>query len=404
MKHKAHGLTDVGKTRKENEDFFLLDNDLGMYIVCDGLGGHAAGDVASQIACQAILEDLRNRQDVIARYAQDPSPDNRREAMSLCESAVQLACRAVYDSAREDEARSGMSTTCVLLVLAGPNALLAHVGDSRAYLIRNEKAWQMTEDHSYGLAQFRSGNITPDEVSKDIYSALMTRCLGHYPSVEVDILNIELMPNDRFILCSDGLSDYLTARTLTKVSSKLPVEEMPVELVQLANKKGGKDNITCIAVEVDDIPQPKNRLNAEEKIAALRQIPFFESLGFVELVKVLNILHMRRTIKDETVIREGEAGQMFYVIMDGAAEVRRGKKKIADLGPGDFFGEMGLIDNAPRSADVITTEQTSLLVIRREDFNSLMFDQLQLSQKVLWSFCQVLSSRLRETNKALEDD
>jgi CRP-like cAMP-binding protein len=142
-------------------------------------------------------------------------------------------------------------------------------------------------------------------------------------------------------------------------------------------------------------------IDAEQKIHALRQIPLFESLGFVELVKVLNILHIRRVKAGENVIKEGEASSRFFVILDGGAEIRRQGETVSELAPGDFFGEMGLIDDSPRSADVVTTEPTHLLVIHRDDFNTLLHDQLQLSQKVLWSFCRVLTIRLRDTNEAL---
>ena len=401
MKQFASGLTDVGRIREGNEDAFMFDDKLGLYVVCDGLGGHAAGEVASKIASESIFDDLRDRHDVLKRYAKDPSPENRHEAMSLCESAVQSACKAVYDKAREETKYMGMSTTCILLAIAGDNALLAHVGASRAYLIRRKTAWQMTEDHSLGLEEFRSGQIPPDEIGKDIYGTVMTRCLGHYPSVDVDLMNLELMPDDRLILCSDGLSDYLSAREISGIALENATPDVPQAMVDKANEKGGKDNITCIAVEVTGERSNPDTIDAEQKIHVLRQIPLFESLGFVELVKVLNILHIRKVGAGENVIKEGEASSRFFVILDGGAEIRRQGETVAELAPGDFFGEMGLLDDSPRSADVVTTEPTHLLVIHRDDFNTLLHDQLQLSQKVLWSFCRVLTIRLRDTNESL---
>ncbi len=399
MEQNASGVTDVGRVRKKNEDHLIVDDDLGVYIVCDGLGGHASGDVASHLAAEAVHNDLAEHGDVLKKYAESSLPENRHQALSLCKSALQAACKLVYDMSRTDPQYEGMSTTCILLVIAGENAIIAHVGDSRAYLVRRGKAWQMTEDHSLGLEHLREGLITPDEVGKDVYGSVMTRCLGYYPSVDVDVLNVEMMPDDRFVMCTDGLSDYLTTKELTKLSGKTSIARLPRKLVDRANKKGGKDNITCVAVEVTGTLA--GNFDAEQKIKALRQIPLFESLGFVEMTKVLNIIAMSKVDAGEAVFREGDESRNLYIILDGLAAVRKGNRTIAEMAPGDFFGEMGLIDDAPRSADVVAVEPTSLLVIRREDFNSLMYDQMQLSQKVLWSFCRVMSVRLRDTNDTL---
>ena len=395
MHYKAFGKTHTGKIRATNEDYYLLNDDMGIYIICDGVGGPPEEAVASQLAAETVMTDLCAHNDVITRYAMDPSPENRRVMTGLCRSAIQAACRKVYDARRTIPRQRGMSTTCAMLVLAGSHALLAHVGDSRAYLIRSGRAWQMTEDHSFGLEQFHL-DMGTDLVPQDINSPV-TRFLGQYPSVEVDILDVELMSGDRFILCSDGLGDYLTPRTLLKLADQVEADKLPAKLLRMANRKGGKDNSTCIVIDLEDVGMVEGQMNAMEKIKALRQIPFFESLGFLELVKVLNLLHMRRIAKGDSVIRKDEAGLLFYVMMDGAAEVKCGRKRIACLGPGDFFDETHFADGTSGKGKlkIVTTERTSVLAIRKADFNSLMFDQLQLSQKVLVSFCQVLSSRKR---------
>jgi serine/threonine protein phosphatase PrpC len=401
MKQQAHGLSDTGRVRPTNEDTFFFDEELGIYIVCDGVGGHSSGEIASSVAAQVIVQNIHQQYETMNRYMEDPTPENRGSAIDLCRSSILEASEVVHRMGSKDDPRSRRSTTCVLLAVVGDNAVISHVGDSRAYLVRAGKAYQMTEDHSVGSEHYRRGDITHHDVGKDRYGTNLMRTVGFKPEVDIDTLNIEMMPGDRFVLCTDGLSDYLTAKELGKHVAKKPVTDAVKDLIDLANERGGKDNITCVIVEISGPPDSTGKYTADEKLRILRNIPLFENLTFIEMVKVLNILNIRRADAGETVIQEGRASDCFFIMLDGRAEVLKAGRRLAELGKGDYFGEMGLIDDSPRSADVVVNEPSRLLFIRRADFQSLVTEQLHLSQQILHSFCTVLTQRIRSTNRMI---
>jgi serine/threonine protein phosphatase PrpC len=204
MKHIAFGLSDVGRKRTNNEDRILMDADVGLYVVCDGMGGAASGEVASRLACEAIGAHIKDNAQALQAYAENPTVANRAEALGVCDAAIQRACKEVYELSKKDESKKGMGTTCVLMVVAGGSAITAHVGDSRIYMLRKGKVYLMTQDHCFVTERLRKGLITPEEAAKSQYSNVLTRNLGFQESVQVDMLNFELVPGDRYLLCSDG--------------------------------------------------------------------------------------------------------------------------------------------------------------------------------------------------------
>ncbi len=402
MKQVAYAVTDAGRVRTVNEDSLLFDQDLGLYVLCDGISRCGSGDIASQRTCFTVYDVLRKHHDVLAALADEPTGAALRDARYLCEAAIQTASETVHDEGQADAAKSGMGATCVLLAVSGRYALLAHVGDSRAYLVRDGRVHLLTHDHSVGAVQLRKGLITPDEAAKSRYASALTRAVGFQRSVEVDLLNVEILPEDRFLLCSDGLSDYLMAREVERLVGDVPTADLPQTLVDLANERGGKDNITVVAVEVRGELE-KGTVRADRKIDALRKIPLFADLAYVELIKVLNIIGVQSMAQGDVIVREGEASDTFYVLVSGEVQVRRKGKEVARLGTGDFFGEMGLIDDAPRSADVVASQAGLVMTMKRDDFLTLAHQELLMSPKLLWALCRVLTNRLRATSQALTE-
>src|SRR5262249_4804952 len=144
----ASGQTDVGRQRDHNEDACLIDSDLGLYVVCDGMGGHAAGEVASQETMRLVQEFIRDRQPILIEYSKAPTSEQRLHVVHMVEEAIQEACACVYALAQRDSAKRGMGTTIAMLLAIGEAVVIAHVGDSRVYLIRDQQAYQLTADHS----------------------------------------------------------------------------------------------------------------------------------------------------------------------------------------------------------------------------------------------------------------
>jgi len=245
---RAIGKTDIGKRRKTNQDTFFIDEALGLFIVADGMGGYAAGDVASHEAVDNICDMIRTRKNCIAEFAQNPLEEkSRRKIKRLMESAVQSATYMVYGLAEQDPENQGMGTTASVLLLAGANAIVAHVGDTRIYLIRDGVARQLTDDHTLISWQIREGILTPEEAAKMPHKNVITRAVGNKEYVEVDTPIFEVLGTDRFLLCSDGLHGYISNNEIPEIVS-LGLDQAAEKFIETAMSRGGKDNITALVV------------------------------------------------------------------------------------------------------------------------------------------------------------
>ena len=226
--------TDVGRVRKGNEDSYFVDSPL--FVIADGMGGHAAGDVASATAVEVIQG---KRQEL---SAQDPQ--------TLSE-VIREANRAIWSWATGDDSLRGMGTTCTLILVDGDTAQVAHVGDSRAYLIHDGELRQVTDDHTLVGRLVREGKLQPEEAARHPQRSMITRALGVDEDVEVDLFSLPLAEGDRLMICSDGLSGMLSEPDMSEVlRSEHDPQVAADELVDRANEAGGEDNITVIVVDV----------------------------------------------------------------------------------------------------------------------------------------------------------
>ena len=278
MRLIASGKTDVGRQRDHNEDACLIDPDLGLYVVCDGMGGRAAGEVASQETVRFVQEFIREHQAVLLEYVKVPTSEQRSQVVQLVADAVRAACARVYELGQQDPAKRGMGTTIAMVLTVGEAAVIAHVGDSRVYLIRDHQAHQLTEDHSLVWNLLKAGKLTKEEAAQSPYANVITRAVGSKPTVEVDTLFIECMPHDRFLLCSDGFHNYLKeAEELVQLSAHLPLSHLVTTCIALAHEGGGRDNITVVTIQIDDVQRSGGEAGVPvtRKVEALKHIPLF---------------------------------------------------------------------------------------------------------------------------------
>ena len=230
----------------------MCDDALGLYVVADGVGGHAKGEVASQESVEQLCGFVRQGRPLIADFLKEPGRDDKRESVRrLLESAVQSACYMVFGLAELDPSQKGMSTTISALLIADGYGVLAQVGDSRIYRVRQGVGQQLTEDHTLVNYKLKQGLISAADARTMKGKNVITRAVGHKDYVEVDTREIEVQPGDRYLLCSDGLHGYLQEGELEGLLSDASPGEAPHRFVQLANERGGKDNITVVLVFVD---------------------------------------------------------------------------------------------------------------------------------------------------------
>ena len=397
--------TDVGRVREHNEDNFLVDKKLQLFMVADGMGGHAAGEVASAICVRTIHEELKREKELLSDYVVSARGANRVTATditTLLEHAVQRACQRIHEEAQVDTEKRGMGTTLSLLLVLGHHGFIAHVGDSRIYLLRAGKCQQITEDHTVMNELIRRGKLTQEQISKVQQKNAITRAVGVYERVDVDTLMLELVPGDRFTLASDGLTGYLESADELGNYVALEGDEATKSLVHLANERGGKDNITCIVVHVGGESGGEDRA---KKVAMKREvvakIPMFSRLTERELLRVMQALQVQSFKAEDVIIREGDKGEELYIILDGRVRVLRGEEALTTLGQGQHFGEMALIRAVPRSATIISDGPSELLVMRRTDFFDILRQDHEAAVKILWQFLGALADRLDQTSGEL---
>ncbi len=398
--------TDIGRVRDHNEDNFLIDRRLQLFVVADGMGGHAAGEVASALAVRLIHEDVKKRQDFLRSYgAGQVGRDGVREIQAIMEHAVLKACSRIHEEAKADPSKRGMGTTVSSLLVLGSHGFITHVGDSRIYLQRAGAIQQLTEDHTVYNELIKRGRLSKEQIERVAQKNAITRAVGVYERVDVDMLMLELLPGDQFLLCSDGLHGYINHNA--ELEPYLDEQDGDVavrDLIELANKKGGKDNITSILVRVGGSGEADDGSRARrlaQKREALANMPLFSRLQERELLRIMEVAELLQYDPQEEVMREGDRGDQLFIVMDGQLQILRGEQVLSEVGPGEHFGEMALIRSMPRSATVRAVDHCELIAIRRSDFFAILRKEYELAVKLLWQFLGVLADRLDQTSRDL---
>ena len=243
MRFTCAALTDVGIVRSGNEDNYLMLADRGVFIVADGMGGHAAGEVASEMAVRIIAEEIGSLRGV---------PDD--EASARMRSAIRAANDAIFDRTLSEHDKRGMGTTVTVMALLPQRYLLGQVGDSRAYLLRDGKILQITKDHSYVQEQVDAGLLTPEQARVHPYSNVITRCVGASIDVAADVYFGPLQTGDIVLLASDGLTGMLEDEQLARIlTSEGGPQKWVDRMIVEANRRGGLDNITAIIVRIETV-------------------------------------------------------------------------------------------------------------------------------------------------------
>lgn len=238
-------MTDVGRHRRSNEDAYFRDDAIRLYVVADGMGGHAAGEVASSEAVDAIHGMVKRG---VLQPGAEPLDEPR--ACRLLEGAIQSATYMLVAIAEFERDKTGMGTTISAAVVVNSSLVIGQVGDSRIYQIRAGRAEQITEDHTLIAWQIKQGIISADEAKMSPHRNVITRAVGNREYVEVDTLVVAMQPGDRYLLCSDGLHGYFDDPRELAAIAALGGEASVNRFIEVANERGGRDNITAVLVEI----------------------------------------------------------------------------------------------------------------------------------------------------------
>ena len=250
MKVQAFGLSDVGRKRSKNEDYFLVGDGLGLYIVADGMGGHSGGEFASRFAVNTVEEVIQSMNTDPEATVISGVNSEETDFGDRLRYAIQVASQKIYDQALFDQELRGMGTTIVALLVQGDRVCLANVGDSRGYLVRDGQIRQVTTDHSLVSEQMRAGLISEKDARTHRYKNIIKRSVGYQEDVEIDLNYLDLKVGDKILMCTDGLTNMVTDDEILRLMTERDVTGASQELIRLANEHGGDDNVTALICEI----------------------------------------------------------------------------------------------------------------------------------------------------------
>ena len=394
MTSRGVGCSDVGRKRRQNEDSFVVDDELGLYVVSDGMGGHAAGDIASKAAVDFVLERLTSEREIIEGVRAGKTAP--AVLTTLMREAGEDASRHVHALARSGTGRPGMGATLTMLVVAGNVAVMAHAGDSRLYLARGKGISQLSQDHTITAEMVRAGLLTEDEMESSPFAHVLSRAVGTKPEVELDVLTFDVLPGDRFLICSDGYSNYLEhPAELTERLADAEPDELARTLVDEANAAGGKDNITVVIVAIEgDDPDALRAKLLEERYGALRSVFLFADLELPLLTRVMAVCDVETHEAGDVVVEEGQPLEELVIIVDGTCTLRRGDEAVGEVGPGDHVGATALVQGRPARASLVADQPGHVLRLRREAFRHLIRERPWLGLGLLREMGRMLSEAL----------
>ncbi len=394
---ESAALTDLGKRRKVNEDSILQLQEVNLFAVADGVGGEAAGEVASAVAVEVLTADAKMLHAQATRVEEASSRHNRMQLTRLLEASFLRAHHEVQSEAGS-RGQTGMATTLVSALVAGENAYIAHVGDSRAYLLRGGRLRRLTEDHSLAMLRFRRGEISEDEVETSRERSMLYQAVGVGARLDVDTAEVALADGDVVMLCSDGLSNLVSEERIAVELAGRSLDDATRRLVDLANQAGGPDNISVVAFQVGT---ERDAQSVDELATLLQSVFLFKALSETERLILAPFLEQKRVQAGELLFQEGDPGSHFFIVIDGLMRISRGRTRLTDVGPGGVFGELALARPIPRSASVRAMVPSLLYQLSREDFHHILKQKPEMGARLCLSFVDNVGDRLRDLSDRL---
>lgn len=400
--------TDVGRIREQNEDNFLVDRKLQLYVVCDGMGGHASGEVASATAVNVVREVLVKNRHILDAYTNGDASADAPSVNSLLERTVLSASKRIWERGQLNPEQRGMGTTCSLLLILGRRGFIAHVGDSRVYRLRDDEVVLITEDHSLYNAMLQAGTI-PDENDPRMghIRNAVTRAVGVHDTVEVDAFDVELLPGDRYLICSDGLHGYWDGVDVNPLDfmSESDLSVAVENMVDYANSAGGKDNITAILIELPTDHTFDDEMGSSRNDDILRRTPLAKGLNSRERRTLASRLSEKHLEASETLVGPNSPADGLWLVAEGILEAtsQAGSRRL--LRPGDVIGETALLSGASHGLRIACAAHgpARLLFLSRQEIRRLTTEDPSLQARVMTNIAVRQSGRLVAASQALDD-
>jgi serine/threonine protein phosphatase PrpC len=387
--------TSVGKVRDHNEDAHFIDPEAGIFIVCDGMGGHAAGEVASNLAVKTIRKEWSgdDTQKVADGWLELGTPEARKQLLATVQKGVLAAHDAIVAEASADRGKQGMGTTVVAAIVVGGDVVFAHCGDSRAYLVRDGITVQLTEDHTL-LARLLAAGVDVDTDGDGArFKSMLTNALGIGQECKVSTFVVPVADGDRFLLCSDGITEYIEENEIGEVLTTMPSPARSAQrLVELALARGGGDNATALVVrvlEAGETARPAEQIRKDE--TAIFSCPLWGKVNVQQRLRALRIALPREHAKGEKVPAQTLGDKVAWIIIEGEYE-----QDGVILGPGALLYPEALLGDRPlpdKHGLAIAQTDIRALALRADDFKELCDDDPELAEHLLEALATELSRR-----------
>ncbi len=397
MRFNAWSRTDMGCVRDNNEDSHFVDAEHGVFVVADGVGGSTGGEIASGMLVEQVQEEAA----ALGALARSGNPildrEHRERVFAKLLQLVQKMNATIYERGKEVDPMRPPATTCDLVVLSDQAAFIAHVGDSRVYLLRGEEIFRITEDHTFA-EQLRQEEVD-DAAVLERYRNVLTRSVGGRPQVDVDALFIDLQSGDHLLMCSDGITDYLSGAELLEYAQEHAGPALIEAYVEESKRRGGKDNITAVLVELESVASDRVRDTASfdtlKQVDILGNIGLFKGLGVRDLLKVMRIIYEISHEDGEIVDQKTGGERCMYIVAEGTVELSMDGVPIATLKRGQHFGEFALISDEPRSMQARCVGEALLLAVPARRFRAIATEDPVLGNSLLWNLLDAATRQIR---------
>jgi serine/threonine protein phosphatase PrpC len=363
------------------------------------MGGHSAGEVAAARAIEYATEFIEAKSDVLDEATE--KPDGYFRVLKIAEEAVQTASQEIHRLGKSSPEYAGMGTTMTMLMIVDDKAVMAHVGDSRLYLKRAGDIHQLSVDHTLANEMYLAGGLTREQANASRYQHVLTRSIGPHECVVVDTLLFDLLPGDRLLLCSDGLSNYFKdPSVVADFLSDPEIVAEPNPLIDFAKKSGGADNITAIVVETLPDGEHESIRDTQQRIEALSNCFLGRKLSVSRLLHLLTASAMIQCNIGKELVAVGEKCPGMFLVVEGLFRIVDDDIVEAELGPGACFGQETLIAAAKSPAALVAIEPSKVLLVDRKKFNRLTRRMPRLGNALLRNLSLHLSQSIVESQAA----
>jgi protein phosphatase len=391
--------TDGGPKRPLNEDAALGLAELGLVAVADGMGGSGGGDVAAAIA----MDFLRAASPVLAEEKERVRGDGSSEARLRLGRLLERCLLSVHDEVAEaarDAHRKDMAVTLVCALIADGHAHIAHVGECRAYLVRDNRIRLLTDDHTVAMVRLRQGRMTEDELRQSPLRHQLYQALGAGNEIDVDTAEVALADEDVLLLCTDGVYGVLDEGQLLGLVRRGGMQQAAARLVDAAVKAGSDDNLGVALVKVGSSRQSAMLETIAE---VLRNVFLFRDLSESERMLIAPYLDQRSLKAGEPLFREGDPGDAFFVVLDGGIRIHKGETHLIDVAPGGHLGELSLARPTARSASATALRDSLVFGLSRDRFHELIRRRPALGARLSLTVLDYVGDRLREMTDRVEN-